>query len=125
LRAPSSVSRRNRARAVAVRATYTGASRARSRSSCLFGGPEDFSDMRFLVTATHTLALLISRIFFPQRKNRCFLRCFLFSSKKPSIFDVATDGEARARVTNDTSALTVFTRCRLFRLPRRPDDLTT
>jgi hypothetical protein len=28
-------------------------------------------------------------------------------------------------VTNDTSALTVFTRCRLFRLPRRPDDLTT
>jgi hypothetical protein len=38
---------------------------------------------------------------------------------------VATDGEARARVTNDTSALTVFTRCRLFRLPRRPDDLTT
>ena len=33
LRAPSSVSRRNRARAVAVRATYTGASRARSRSS--------------------------------------------------------------------------------------------
>jgi len=57
-----------------------------------------------------------------------FSSLFPFSSEKtihPSIFDVATDGEARPRVTNDMSALTVFTRCRLFRLPRRPDDLTT
>ena len=122
LRAPSSVSRRNRARAVAVRATYTGASRARSRSSFRRSRRFFRSDVRFLETATHTLALLISRIFFLATKEPLFSSLFPFfpKAKKTSIFDGATDGEARARVTNDMSALTVFTRCRLFlfRLPR-------
>ena len=122
LRTPSRVSRRDRARAVAVRATYTGASRARSRSSFRRSRRFFRSDVRFLETATHTLALLISRIFFLATKEPLFSSLFPFfpKAKKTSIFYGATDGEARARVTNDMSALTLFTRCRLFlfRLPR-------
>ena len=82
LRAPSSVSRRNRARAVAVRATYTGASRARSRSSFRrsrrffrYGG---FGDCH-----PYARALLISRIFFLKAtKEPLFSSLFPFSSEK-------------------------------------------
>jgi len=49
----------------------------------LFGGPEDFSDMGVLETATHTLALLISRIFFLKAtKEPLFSSLFPFSSEK-------------------------------------------
>lgn len=84
--------------------------------------------MRFLETATHTLALLISRIFFLATKEPLFSSLFPFFLEKtihPSIFDVATDGEARPRVTNDMSALTVFTRCRFVSFATNDDDLTT
>ena len=121
LRAPSSVSRRNRARAVAVRATYTGASRARSRSSFRRSRRFFRSDVRFLETATHTLALLISRIFFLATKEPLFSSLFPFFPKAKKTSDSpASDGEAHVPMTNDMSALTLFTRCRLFlfRLPR-------
>ena len=97
LRAPSSVSRRNRARAVAVRATYTGASRARSRSS--FRRSRRF--FRYAVFGDchpYARAPDISDFFSSQRKNRCFLRCFLFSSRKnhPSSTSRRTAKPARA-----------------------------
>lgn len=128
LRAPSSVSRRNRARAVAVRATYTGASRARSRSS--FRRSRRF--FRYAVFGDchpYARAPDISD-FFPESNERTvvfFVVSFFPRKNHPSIFDVATDGEARPRVTNDMSALTVFTRCLCFvcHERRRPDNLTT
>ena len=110
-----------RARAVAVRATYTGASRARSRSSFRRSRRFFRSDVRFLETATHTLALLISRIFLLATKEPLFSSLFPFfqKRKKHPSSRAPTDGRPRA-ATNDMSALTLFTRCRLFlfRLPR-------
>lgn len=123
LRAPSSVSRRNRARAVAVRATYTGASRARSRSIVFSAFPKIFPIRCAVFGDCHPYARApdISD-FFPRDERTVvfFVVSFFSKSEKTSIFDGATDGEARARVTNDMSALTLFTRCRLFlfRLPR-------
>jgi hypothetical protein len=68
----------------------------------LFGGPEDFSDMRFLVTATHTLALLISRIFFPrQTKEPLFSSLFPFFLPEKTIHLRRRDGRRSPRARDE------------------------
>jgi transcriptional regulator of nitric oxide reductase len=67
----------------------------------LFGGPEDFSDMRFLVTATHTLALLISRIFFPRNERTVVFFVVSFFPPEKTIHLRRRDGRRSPRARDE------------------------
>ena len=100
LRAPSSVSRRNRARAVAVRATYTGASRARSRSS--FRRSRRF--FRYAVFGDchpYARAPDISDFFSSRERTVVFFVVSFFPPKKPSIHLRRRDGRRSPRARDE------------------------
>ena len=105
LRAPSRVSRRDRARAVAVRATYTGASRAPSSIVLRFAlafrllPTPDFFPRRFLETARPYARARYLEIFAKRsrRECRCFFRCLLFSSRTSRNFETVGRSIRRTR----------------------------